>query len=60
MAKIVLAISDYDGYFEELVMIEEDQIIKFLGEEESGVHSVRVMDNGVEDMWYYIDLLKIE
>ena len=61
MKRIVFATSDYEGYFEELVMINNDQIIEFLGEdEETGVNSVKVIDDGVEDIWYYIDLIKLE
>ena len=61
MEKIVFAVSDYEGSFEELVMINEDQIIEFLGEdEETGVHSVKVIDNDEEDIWYYVDLVRIK
>jgi hypothetical protein len=61
MKRTVFAISDYEGYFEELVMINNDQIIEFLGEdEETGVNSVKVIDDDVEDIWYYIDIIEIE
>ena len=60
MKKIVLATSDYDGYFEELVMINEDQVISLGEEEESGVHSIKVMEDGKEEEWYYIDIMYIE
>ena len=40
---------------------KEDQIIEFLGEdEETGVHSVKVIDNDEEDIWYYVDLVRIK
>ena len=61
MKRTVFATSDYEGYFEELVMINNDQIIEFLGEdEETGVNSVKVIDDGVEDIWYYIDIIEID
>jgi len=60
MGSTVFAVSDYEGYFEELVMIDNDQIIEFLWGDEDNVNSVRVMDDGKEDTWFYIDLVEIK
>ena len=60
MGSTVFAVSDYEGYFEELVMINNDQIIEFLWGDEYNVNSVRVMDDGKEDTWFYIDLVEIK
>jgi hypothetical protein len=41
-------------------MIDNDQIIEFLWGDEDNVNSVRVMDDGKEDTWFYIDLVEIK
>ena len=41
-------------------MIDNDQIIEFLWGDEDNVNSVRVMDNGKEEEWCYIDYVEVE
>ncbi len=59
MKKIVFAISDYEGMFEELVIMDFDNNIEFLPENEEGVGVVKVLDNGKEEEWYYIDYVEV-
>ena len=59
MKKTVFAISDSTGLFEELVMINSDQIIEFLNETEDGVGVVKVFSDNKEQEWYYIDYIEI-
>jgi hypothetical protein len=59
MKKIVFAISDYEGMFEELVIMDSDNNIEFLPENEEGVGVIKVLDNGKEEEWYYIDYVEV-
>jgi hypothetical protein len=60
MKKIIFAISDSTGLFEELAMINSDQIIEFLDETDDGVGVVKVFDDSKEQEWYYIDYIEVE
>ena len=61
MGSTVFAVSDYEGTFEELVHIDNVNIIEYIDEEyDGGLPSVKVNFDGEEDIWFYIDLVKIK
>jgi hypothetical protein len=61
MGSTVFAVSDFEGSFEELVHIDNVNIIEYIEEGyDGGLPSVKVMDDGEEDTWFYIDLVEID
>jgi len=60
MKKTIFAISNSEGMFEELIIINSDQIIEFLDETNDGVGVVKVFDDSKEQEWYYIDYIEVE
>jgi len=55
MKKIVYAACGCDGLFEELVVIDSNQVIVELLDEDEEFYICKFVDNGVEDEFYYLD-----
>ena len=60
MKSTVFAVSDFEGTFEELVHVDNVNIVEYIDEQyNDGLPSVKVNFDGEEDIWFYIDLVKI-
>ena len=57
---IVFASSTSEGQFKELLSINDNKVIKFLKRNEHGVHSVKINNNGKEEIIYYRDFIAID
>ena len=56
---IVFASSTSEGQFKELLSSNDINIIEFLKTNEHGVHSVKINNNGKEEIIYYIDFIEL-
>ena len=56
---IIFAVSNSEGQFKELLRINDNKVIKFLKGNEHGVHSVKINNNGKEEIIYYIDFIEL-
>ena len=57
---IIFAVSNSEGQFKELFRINDNKVIKFLKRNEHGVHSVKINNNGKEEIIYYRDFMTLD